>query len=235
VLKLFKFVYIEKMNFIIIIVIIIICIIIAFQKSHRMSGGGPEITFAEIEQLSPDTIYVHGTVASGKSFLTDKLRKLGYKEVHIDELVREEFKVWPKKIYLDDDGWTKDQEQLFTRIKREIDGHKKVVIDGYIAPLMWKKLYAYRPWDLFVYVEHRTLASYRIAIMKRALQDIEMGRRTLTSFWLNVDNEHVDIHDDSVLQTMVDRTAQHKWEKRDKDRKTILGDWDYRMYYTNLQ
>lgn len=222
---------------------------IVTRDGQSMQGAEepPEITFADIQRNEPDFIYVHGMVASGKSTLSDKLSKLGYTPIHIDELVREEFPTWPKEIYLDSPNGelTEDQEKLFSRLKKEMGDKKKIIVDGFIAPLVWKKLYQYRPWDLLIFIKHRNAESYRIAIMKRAIYDMDHNLRTLSSFWRLPEAADMIIEykekgaDSEKLRKMVDTISVHKWEKLEKDQKywTDIFDkngWRYSIYYTDL-
>jgi cytidylate kinase len=217
----------------------------------KIGNGEPkEIIFSEIEATKPNFIYVCGMVASGKSTLSNKIGEMGYKIVHIDELVREEFPIWPKNIYLDstlDESQTlsADQEKLFHRIKKEIDGEEKIVVDGFISPMLWKTLYEYRKWDLLIYVQHRNLESYREAISRRAIDDLEKNRQTLSSFWRDPRSEKMIAEyknqgsKSPILIEMIEENARHKWEILPERRAYIesifeKNNWPYYIYYTDI-
>jgi adenylate kinase family enzyme len=185
-----------------------------------------------------DFIYVCGGVASGKSTLANRLGDLGYKVVHIDELVYDEFDKWPKNIYIDE-TMNEDQEKLFSRIIREME--QKIVIDGYISPVLWKKLYNHRPWDLLIYVEHSSLESYYNSILNRAISDIKSGRRTLSSFWRNsLSTEMISEYqkdNNKILLSMVQESAEHKWVTLSDRREQLFAkfrenNWEYIIYRT---
>lgn len=234
--------------FIIFVLILLVVLVVAImlRSQLKICGGNdaPEITFDEIKELRPNFVYIHGMVASGKSTLSEKIGRLGYKVIHIDELVRETFPVWPKDIYLAE-SLTPDQEKLFDRIKKEIDGEEYIVVDGFIAPPLWKALYAYRPWDVLVYVQHRSPESYREAIWRRALNDLQLGRQTLSSFWRDPRSEKMIAEykekgeESALLKEMVEENAKHKWESI-PERRAYVEDifdkngWPYRIYYTDI-
>lgn len=245
------------MNICLLIIILIILVALVLLKYTDFSNfinfpkmigkwEAPEINLEQIKELSPKFIYIHGMVASGKSTLSDKLKEFGYKPIHIDDLVREEFPIWPKEIYLDapDGHLTMDQQKLFARIKKEMN-YEKIVIDGFIAPLMWKELYMYKPWDMLIFVQHSNADSYRIAIMKRAIYDLNNNLRTLSSFWRDprssdMISEYKEKGKDSeLLQQMVNDTSIHKWDTL-KDKCTYWTDlfeknsWPYYLYYIDL-
>jgi hypothetical protein len=213
-------------------------------------GNDPPQTLVweEIKEKSPNFVYIHGMTASGKSTLADKLSAIGYKSVDLDELVREEFPKWPADIYTDSPTGmlTAEQEKLFTRLKKEMEGTQKVVVNGFIAPLMWKKLYQYRPWDLLVFVQHRNPESYKIAIMNRVIRDLDTGVRTLSrGIWNSPGAEEMaaDYKEKGTksekFQKMVDAASIHKWDRLQEGRQH-WGDlfkkngWKYYIYYTDL-
>lgn len=255
------------MNILVIIMVILIALVATFmlcvKVRSQMIGNGEigEITLEQIKTMSPNFIYIHGMVASGKTTLSNTISTpesdvsdpggvsaAGYKAIHIDDLVRDEFPVWPKDIYTDapDNQLTPDQLKLFERIKNEMANHSKIVVDGFIAPLMWKELYKYRPWDMLIFVKHKNAESYRLAIMKRAIYDLDHNMRTLSSFWRDsraseMIEEYKKLGKDSpLLQQMVTNTSIHKWDSLEEKSKYWTGlfdknKWPWYVYYTDLR